>query len=146
MIKELFFKANLQIPAHILIDDGKIKEYIGHNVVDIMVLGDAYKTDISTFCIDANFSLVKISKYDINKFGVKGNYMVVCNEITQFTILSDGFIKLNRFEKMQIDYMQKKLWIQNSDHFKWTIGIIIAIILACVGWRLSWVLSQLPKH
>ena len=42
--------------------------------------------------------------------------------------------------------MNEKFWIQKNDNLKWGIGIIMTIIVAAIGWRLAWAISQLPKH
>lgn len=55
------------------------------------------------------------------------------------------YIKKTRKNNFRIKWMNNEYWLQKGNNLTWTIGIIIAISVAIVGWRLSWVISHIPK-
>jgi hypothetical protein len=53
------------------------------------------------------------------------------------------YIEANTIRKFMLKWMNKETLLQKDGNFKWIAGIIVTLFVACLGWRLSWVLAHM---
>ena len=121
MKKKLYFdnKIDTDIDFSIEIHGGKIRNFKGYNMHDVMLdalLNGKTEGEIRLLNIEtkSDFTLEKLTKYDNRKFGISANYRIESKEISQYT-LRGAYVKLNFIEYTQLKFDKKETVFHNMN-------------------------------
>ncbi|SEE66423.1 hypothetical protein SAMN04487765_3678 [Tenacibaculum sp. MAR_2010_89] len=138
MRKKLYFDETFKIgrSLHILINNGKIREYEGADFMPLILHGQP-QPEFKTFELNSDFKLIKVSKYDRKKLNIKANYQVDCHYL-RGKFLKDSYIKLNVIEKFIINYSKKESILHKMNFNQKLISVLAFVtipFLFMLGWN-----------
>jgi hypothetical protein len=135
------FDDNIKIEnvSYVVIDsNGKVREYFGVDFSDIIInslIGKSNSNDnsYSKYSFDSDFTLIKLSDYDIAKFNKSVNYQLECPDLLQKTIgTTNLYLNLSFIQKFRIEYYKKETVFHKmnlSHSFIKLIAISIPLLL-----------------
>lgn len=68
---------------------------------------------------------------------LKLNHRFMINEIDEFdnATISNlvGYVHLNYFKKIKLDWIFKKMWVQKTENTKWLIGFVVTSLIGILA-------------
>jgi hypothetical protein len=125
------FDDNIQIEHNmsVVIDsNGKLREYSGIDFAKFL-FGHNTEYENKTFNFDSDFTLIKLSNYDIKKLNKAVNYQLDCSDLFQKTVgMTNVYLKLSFIQKFKIDYWKKETVFHKMNMTQKLLGLLLVSI------------------